>query len=242
MSSIQWVSWLSWILWTMNLFEHVNSDSLNPRRPKTEADFNKINHHERSEDLATALKKIEVIKSRRKWLPWDVKNPKVQKALMVQGAAVDRSKITWTGNNSKSKSSEQQGSGVFAALSSLLGTTSSSTSTTSTTSTSSTSSSTKVSPPNILFLLADDLGYGDLSVSPFVTTPHSIDPFVAQHVPCTEGGILTPNLERMAAKGMTWSNFHSASPVCSPSRSCLPILSSNLPTYPIFYSAQLHQC
>ena len=32
------------------------------------------------------------------------------------------------------------------------------------------------------------------------------------------GGILTPNLEKMAAQGVTLTNFHTASPVCSPSR------------------------
>ena len=247
-TTFQWVSWIFSTLWTLNLFEYVHSDSLNPRRPKTEADFNKINHHERSEDLATTMKKIEVIKSRRKWLPWDGKNPKVQKALMVQGAVVDGLKVTWSGrssSNSKSKSSGQQGSGVFAALSTLLGSTSSTSSSSGPTTTSTTSSgtktsigsssdstsgssgastsssnsgSTKVAPPNILFILADDLGYGDLSVPPFVTTAHSIDQYESAKFPCTEGGILTPNLERMATKGMIWSNFHSASPVCSPSR------------------------
>eukprot|EP01038_Epipyxis_sp_PR26KG_P008225 gene8225-11131_t len=68
--------------------------------------------------------------------------------------------------------------------------------------------------PNILLLLVDDLGYGDLSVPPF-TTP--IDKYDGEW-PCSEGGILSPNLERMAKNGVTMTNFHSASPVCSPSR------------------------
>ena len=38
------------------------------------------------------------------------------------------------------------------------------------------------------------------------------------HFPCSDGGMITPNLERMAANGMILTNFHSASPVCSPSR------------------------
>jgi N-acetylgalactosamine-6-sulfatase len=67
--------------------------------------------------------------------------------------------------------------------------------------------------PNILFIMADDLGYGDLSVPPFLSNN-----YVPKNFPCTEGGILTPNLEKMAKKGMIMSNFHSASPVCSPSR------------------------
>ena len=71
--------------------------------------------------------------------------------------------------------------------------------------------SSKKRPPNILLMLADDLGYGDLSVQPFTHDGGS-------NWPCSEGGILTPNLERMAAKGAIMTNFHSASPVCSPSR------------------------
>jgi arylsulfatase A len=54
-------------------------------------------------------------------------------------------------------------------------------------------------PPNILFILADDLGYGDL------------------------GGygqrrIRTPRLDGLAAEGMRFTQFYSGSPVCAPSR------------------------
>ena len=58
--------------------------------------------------------------------------------------------------------------------------------------------------PNILLILADDLGYGDLSVNPFVGT-----------------GIQTPNLEKMAKNGLIMTNFHSAAPICSPSRASI---------------------
>jgi arylsulfatase A-like enzyme len=47
-------------------------------------------------------------------------------------------------------------------------------------------------------ILADDLGYGDLG--------------------CYGSGISTPNLDRMAAEGIRFNQFNSASPVCSPSR------------------------
>ena len=62
-------------------------------------------------------------------------------------------------------------------------------------------------PPNIIMLLADDLGYGDLSVAPFVSP--------------VMNGIKTPALEEMARNGMKMTNFHVASPVCSPSRASI---------------------
>jgi arylsulfatase A-like enzyme len=56
------------------------------------------------------------------------------------------------------------------------------------------------------------LGFGDLSVAPFRT------PYEEKNFPCTEGGILTPELERMAREGVRMTNFHASAPVCSPSR------------------------
>lgn len=53
-------------------------------------------------------------------------------------------------------------------------------------------------PPNIVLIMTDDLGYGDLS--------------------CYGSRISTPNLERMAQEGVQFRHFYSASPVCSPSR------------------------
>lgn len=55
-------------------------------------------------------------------------------------------------------------------------------------------------PPNILFILADDLGYGDL----------------ACYNP--ESEIPTPNLDQLAAEGMRFTDAHSPSTVCTPTR------------------------
>jgi arylsulfatase A-like enzyme len=54
-------------------------------------------------------------------------------------------------------------------------------------------------PPNVLFILADDLGYGDLSC------------FGRQDYD-------TPNLDRLAQQGIRFTAAYSASPVCTPTR------------------------
>jgi len=58
---------------------------------------------------------------------------------------------------------------------------------------------TEVKQPNIVVLLCDDLGYGDLS-----SYGHPV--------------IQTPNLDEMASKGIRLTDCYSAAPVCSPSR------------------------
>ena len=55
------------------------------------------------------------------------------------------------------------------------------------------------SRPNLIVILCDDLGFGDLGVHGH---PH----------------IKTPNLDKLAATGIRFTNFYSAAPVCSPSR------------------------
>ena len=57
-------------------------------------------------------------------------------------------------------------------------------------------------PPNIVFILADDLGYGNLGC-------------YGQKV------IATPNLDRMAAEGMRFTQAYAGCTVCAPSRCCL---------------------
>ena len=62
--------------------------------------------------------------------------------------------------------------------------------------------SAKSRPPNILFILADDLGYGDLGA-------------FGQH------RIRTPNLDRLATEGMRLTRHYSGNAVCAPSRCVL---------------------
>lgn len=57
--------------------------------------------------------------------------------------------------------------------------------------------------PNVLFILADDLGWSDTTL--YGTTKL----------------YQTPNLERLAARGMTFTRAYSASPLCSPTRSAI---------------------
>jgi arylsulfatase A len=55
------------------------------------------------------------------------------------------------------------------------------------------------SRPNIIFILADDLGYGDLGC-----------------MGATD--IKTPHIDRLAAEGVKFSDFYSNAPVCTPTR------------------------
>ena len=56
--------------------------------------------------------------------------------------------------------------------------------------------------PNIIYILADDLGYGDLSCY-------------------GQQKFSTPNIDRLAAEGMRFLQHYSGSTVCAPSRSAL---------------------
>ena len=56
--------------------------------------------------------------------------------------------------------------------------------------------------PNIIYILADDLGYGDLGCF-------------------GQKKIKTPNLDKMAAEGMRFTNHYAGSTVCAPSRCTL---------------------
>lgn len=56
--------------------------------------------------------------------------------------------------------------------------------------------------PNIIFILADDLGYGDLGC------------YGQKH-------FQTPNIDRMAGEGMRFTQHYSGGTVCAPSRCSL---------------------
>ncbi|MBO0938706.1 arylsulfatase [Fibrella sp. HMF5335] len=62
-------------------------------------------------------------------------------------------------------------------------------------------------PPNIIFILADDLGYGDLGCYRPASAGINI--------------IRTPNLDRLAAQGMRFTDFYAGNTVCAPSRCAL---------------------
>ena len=61
---------------------------------------------------------------------------------------------------------------------------------------------TKDRKPNIIFILADDLGYGDVGCFGQET-------------------IQTPNIDKLAAEGMKLTDHYAGSTVCAPSRCCL---------------------
>ncbi|WP_276348662.1 arylsulfatase [Daejeonella sp. JGW-45] len=60
----------------------------------------------------------------------------------------------------------------------------------------------KTDKPNIILIVADDLGYGDLSSY-------------------GQKKFKTPNIDRLAARGMRFTQFYSGTSVCAPSRSSL---------------------
>ena len=58
---------------------------------------------------------------------------------------------------------------------------------------------TRKRPPNIVVIFMDDMGYGDLDT--YGATDYQ-----------------TPNLDKLAAEGMRFTNFYAAQPICSASR------------------------
>lgn len=93
----------------------------------------------------------------------------------------------------------------------------------------------RMDKPNIILILTDDLGYGDLSCYGQETWT-------------------TPNLDRMAAEGVRFTDFYTTSPVCSPARTSIitglnsgrlpirelidPYLPDHIPTVPKLLNRQ----
>ena len=70
--------------------------------------------------------------------------------------------------------------------------------------------------PNIILAMADDMGWGDVSYNSMTVTLANGSPHPDQ------GWIQTPVMDEMAANGLQFNRFYSASAVCSPTRaSCL---------------------
>lgn len=73
--------------------------------------------------------------------------------------------------------------------------------------------------PNIIIMLMDDMGWGDLGVF-------------------GEPSKETPNLDKMAKEGIVLTDFYTANPLCSPSRAAL--LTGRLPIRNGFYTDNAH--
>src|SRR5271157_4257321 len=71
------------------------------------------------------------------------------------------------------------------------------------------SSGAETSQPNIIFILTDDLGYGDVGV----LYQNSRSP--------GQPRMSTPQLDAMAAQGMIFRQHYTSSPVCAPARASL---------------------
>ena len=56
--------------------------------------------------------------------------------------------------------------------------------------------------PNVLLIVADDMGYGDLGVF-------------------SQGRVRTPNLDQLVGEGVCMQQHYSGSPICSPARAAL---------------------
>jgi arylsulfatase A len=74
----------------------------------------------------------------------------------------------------------------------------------------------KLNLPNIIYILVDDLGYGDINLN------------LAQIREFKNPAIKTPNLAKFAKESLVFRHHYTASPVCSPSRAGL--LTGRTPT------------
>jgi arylsulfatase A len=68
--------------------------------------------------------------------------------------------------------------------------------------------------PNIVFIMADDLGAGEIQWDPTNSN-------IAQQAADANAPISTPSLYSMAQEGVRFTNYLSAAPVCSPARAAI---------------------
>ncbi|MFT6724994.1 MAG: arylsulfatase A-like enzyme [Arenicella sp.] len=61
-------------------------------------------------------------------------------------------------------------------------------------------------PPNIILILADDLGFNDISL---------------YNGGAGDGSVMTPNIDKIAAQGVVFENGYAANAICAPSRATL---------------------
>ncbi len=61
-------------------------------------------------------------------------------------------------------------------------------------------------PPNIVFILADDMGFNDVSL---------------YNGGAADGSVMTPNIDAIARQGVLFENGYAANAVCAPSRASL---------------------
>ncbi|XP_071443475.1 arylsulfatase G-like [Hetaerina americana] len=69
--------------------------------------------------------------------------------------------------------------------------------------------------PNIVLLVADDMGWGDLGAN-WLWAPSTVELFLH-----SKARTATPNLDNLAMGGLRFTDFHTAASVCAPSRAAL---------------------
>ena len=61
-------------------------------------------------------------------------------------------------------------------------------------------------PPNVILILADDMGFNDVSL---------------YNGGAGDGSVMTPNIDALAQQGVSFTNGYAANAVCAPSRASL---------------------
>ncbi|XP_046404029.1 arylsulfatase G-like [Ischnura elegans] len=83
------------------------------------------------------------------------------------------------------------------------------------TTSSETESNANIRNPNIVLLVADDMGWGDLGAN-WLWVPSTVNSFLH-----SKARTATPNMDNLAMEGLRFTDFHAAASVCAPSRAAL---------------------